>query len=172
MFLKGFKEKSNQKFIVKNVDLRRVDVIAQPISKVAIVGQESEINEIQGLKRFLTTLGLPQLNVSSLLLIDPKSEMEIKDKSVFTEKDLGWSGVIKSEQANAFVGRNYDLLICYNNTNVMPLDVISSKVNANLKVGMSEDEFNIFDVLINVNTQNLTTFTQELKKYLTVLNKL
>ncbi|OIQ28999.1 MAG: hypothetical protein BM564_07220 [Bacteroidetes bacterium MedPE-SWsnd-G2] len=172
MFLKGFKDKSNQKFIVKNGGLRDVNVHSKSITKLAIVAQESELNAVEELKSYVLKLGLSNLKISSLFLVDRKSELLTSEKLTFTEKDLGWSGNIKSEDANAFMKEEYDVLICYCNNNILPLDVVSSKTNANLKVGMTSDRLNIFDVLFGVKTQNLKTFTEELKKYLTVLNKL
>ena len=91
---------------------------------------------------------------------------------LFTPKDFGWNGKIKNVDLQSFVEKDFDALICFYKQNTIELDLITATSNANFKIGISNKDNRLYDFIIDVNPKNFDVFKTELKKYLTVLNKI
>ena len=71
-----------------------------------------------------------------------------------------------------FTETPFDVLICYFLAKDNELKQIAAMSNANFKVGISNEDDRLYDLIIDINTKNFEIFTKELKKYLTILNKI
>jgi hypothetical protein len=71
-----------------------------------------------------------------------------------------------------FIDTEFDALICFYKEDALELNSVTAQSNANFKIGLSNTDQRLYDLIIDVKPSNFQLFKEELKKYLTVLNKL
>lgn len=102
---------------------------------------------------------------------DPKDVNNLWD-TFFNPKDFGWKGKINSIDLQTFIDTEFDVLISYYQEKHMELNLITAVSKANFKVGLTNHDKRLYDLIIDLKVSQFSTFKNELKKYLTVLNKL
>ena len=138
-----------------------------PILKVGcIIDTNLDVDYFQILE-LIEKIGLKQKDVkiisySDTAFNDPFSKMRISKDSI------NFYGKIVSADANEFISYDYDLLINYFGDNEI-LTLISSKTNSNFRVGYSESNKNINDIMFSNFFNNFEKFSNELIKYLKFL---
>ena len=138
-----------------------------PILKVGcIIDTNLDVDYFQILE-LMEKIGLKQKDIkiisySDTAFNDPFSKMRISKDSI------NFYGKIVSADANEFISYDYDLLINYFGDNEI-LTLISSKTNSNCRVGYSESNNNINDIIFSNFFNNFEKFSNELIKYLKFL---
>ena len=156
----------NIKRSIANLNDNRKD-FKLPILKVGcIIDTSLDIDYFQILE-LMEKIGLKQKDVkiisySDTAFNDPFSKMRISKDSI------NFYGKIVSADANEFISYDYDLLINYFGDNEI-LTLISSKTNSNFRVGYSESNKNINDIMFSNFFNNFEKFSNELIKYLNFL---
>ena len=156
----------NIKRSIANLNDNRKD-FKLPILKVGcIIDTNLDIDYFQILE-LMEKIGLKQKDVkiisySDTAFNDPFSKMRISKDSI------NFYGKIISADANEFISYDYDLLINYFGDNEI-LTLISSKTNSNFRVGYSESNKNINDIMFSNFFNNFEKFSNELIKYLKFL---
>ena len=172
MFLKVFKEKSNQKFIDKRLLNRDVSVNSAKVVSVGMLLNDSEYCDYEEVNTFLNEIGIASTKREFFTFSKSKEATHNNWDAVFTPKDFGWRGKLKREALFDFTETKFDVLICYFLAEDKELKQIAAMSNANLKVGISIKDERLYDLIIDVSTKNFEIFKKELKKYLTILNKI
>lgn len=156
----------NIKRSIANLNDNRKD-FKLPILKVGcIIDTNLDVDYFQILE-LVEKIGLKQKDVkiisySDTAFNDPFSKMRISKDSI------NFYGKIVSADANEFISYDYDLLINYFGDNEI-LTLISSKTNSNFRVGYSESNKNINDIMFSNFFNNFEKFSNELIKYLKFL---
>ena len=156
----------NIKRSINNLNDNRED-FKLPILKVGcIIDTNLDVDYFQILE-LIEKIGLKQKDVkiisySDTAFNDPFSKMRISKDSI------NFYGKIVSADANEFISYDYDLLINYFGDNEI-LTLISSKTNSNFRVGYSESNKNINDIMFSNFFNNFEKFSNELIKYLKFL---
>jgi len=156
----------NIKRSINNLNDNRKD-FKLPILKVGcIIDTNLDIDYFQILE-LMEKIGLKQKDVkiisySDTAFNDPFSKMRISKDSI------NFYGKIVSADANEFISYDYDLLINYFGDNEI-LTLISSKTNSNFRVGYSESNKYINDIMFSNFFNNFEKFSNELIKYLKFL---
>lgn len=156
----------NIKRSIANLNNNRKD-FKLPILKVGcIIDTNLDVDYFQILE-LMEKIGLKQKDVkiisySDTAFNDPFSKMRISKDSI------NFYGKIVSADANEFISYDYDLLINYFGDNEI-LTLISSKTNSNFRVGYSESNKNINDIMFSNFFNNFEKFSNELIKYLKFL---
>jgi hypothetical protein len=162
---KGYLKRNIKRSIV-NLNDNRKD-FKLPILKVGcIIDTNLDVDYFQILE-LMEKIGLKQKDVkiisySDTAFNDPFSNMRISKDSI------NFYGKIVSADANEFISYDYDLLINYFGDNEI-LTLISSKTNSNFRVGYSESNKNINDIMFSNFFNNFEKFSNELIKYLKFL---
>ncbi|WP_452603363.1 DUF6913 domain-containing protein [Pontimicrobium sp. MEBiC06410] len=173
MILKGFKEKSNKKYINKTVSER---VVVTSKSKVQHVGILVNNNEPVDYKWFNTIKDVLNITNNAIEVIaftnDKKKDESNALISTYDVSDLGWNGTIKDTKLKTFINTNFDLLISYYTDNNTPLKLLTTASKAKFKVGILQEDERINDLIIKTELNDFKTFKIELEKYLKILNKL
>ena len=162
---KGYLNRNIKKSIA-NLNDNRKD-FKLPILKVGcIIDTNLDVDYFQILE-LIEKIGLKQKDVkiisySDTAFNDPFSKMRISKDSI------NFYGKIVSADANEFISYNYDMLINYFGDNEI-LTLISSKTNSNFRVGYSESNKNINDIMFSNFFNNFEKFSNELIKYLKFL---
>ena len=146
----------NIKRSIANLNDNRKD-FKLPILKVGcIIDTNLDVDYFQILE-LVEKIGLKQKDVkiisySDTAFNDPFSKMRISKDSI------SFYGKIVAADANEFISYDYDLLINYFGDNEI-LTLISSKTNSNFRVGYSESNKNINDIMFSNFFNN--SFTSE-----------
>ena len=171
MFLKVFKEKSNQKFVDKIVSRRNVSVHNTKITSVGVLLNDQEYYNYEEVNSFLDEIGVVSAKRKFFTFSKSKDEVNNWD-AVFTPKDFGWNGKLKNNDLSDFTKTKFDVLICYFLAEDQELKQIVAMSTANFKVGISSRDERLYDLIIYVDNKDFKIFKDELKKYLTILNKI
>lgn len=89
----------------------------------------------------------------------------------FTDRDLGWDGQIENGHVTEFLSREYDVLINYYERETLLLKLLTLSTSARLRVGFSEVDHRLNDLILDTTLEEIEAFKLELKKYLTVLGE-
>ena len=172
MILKGLKEKSNKNYIDKCVKKRQVISKTNKINTVGILVNEEEFLDVSWINSLSKVLDVDQKNLKIIALTKPKSKIPSVYTNTFSVKDLGWKGNVKNKNLKAFIEEDFDLLISYYSSELLPLIFTTASSNAHFKVGINQSEENHNDLTIQTSINDTKTFSNELVKYLKILNKL
>lgn len=172
MILKAFKEKSNRKYVNKLLTERKPTVNNNKIKTIAVLLNASEFHEFEVFRVYFKELGLtsPKHKIVAFTM-DDKLEYN-QWNAHFSPKDFGWKGKIKNIDLEDFINEPYDMLLCFYKNPVLQLNLITAASKANLKVGISNEDDRLYDLIIDVELKDINIFKQELKKYLNILKKI
>tara|TARA_Y100000816_G_scaffold142869_1_gene101285 strand:+ start:598 stop:1020 length:423 start_codon:yes stop_codon:yes gene_type:complete len=138
-----------------------------PVKKIGfIVDSELDIDYLD-IVSLSENIGLKEKDIkvvsySKTIFNDPFYKMRVSDNSI------NFFGNINSADANEFISYNYDLLINYFGNNKI-LSLISSRCNANFRVGFDISNQKLNDIIFKDIYNNFEKFSNELVKYLKIL---
>lgn len=172
MVLKGFKARSNQKYIEKLLSARIPSVNDNKISSVGVILHLDEFSNFEKFRNFLKDMDLRPNRVKIIAYSEEEPAIDKLWDSYYNTKDFGWKGNIVNTELDTFINQPFDLLISYYKKPELELNMITAKSRANFKVGLSNEDPRLFDLIIDVETTEFELFTKELLKYLRVLDKI
>lgn len=172
MILKAFKANSNKKHINRLLNARQVAVSNTKMSSVGVILNMNEYSDFDAFRNYFKSLGILPAKTKIIAFVDDAKDANPLWDTYFNPKDFGWKGKINNVDLQAFIATEFDVLISYYTKESLELKLITAASKANFKVGLIQDDKRMFDLMINVKTKNFQLFKTELKKYLTVLNKL
>lgn len=172
MIFKAFKEKSNQKHINKLLNSRTIAVHQKKIQSVGVVLNLNEFADFDAFRNFFKELNLLPPKTKIITFVEDNKITDRLWDTYFSAKDFGWKGTIKNIELQSFIATEFDALICFYRQSVLELNLITASSNANFKIGISNADPRLYDLILDVPTTNFELFKTELRKYLTVLNKL
>lgn len=165
------KQKSIEKYY--NKFLERKPIVKNKGGKVKsiaiILDNESLVNVI--LANLINKLSFKKQDITFLVHREFSKKQEVVPM-FFTEEEIGYKASLKSDNLNRFVKKEYDLLINYTKSSNLYTNVITLQSQAKLKVGFAEIDDRLYDLVVADATFNEAILNQELKKYLTILNKI
>ena len=172
MFWNKIKDFSTKKIVKKK--LLNVKHLASDISikKVGIVFDETYFYEKEALIKELVKNGIREDAISFIVFKNVIKKNEIFDYSVFSHKDLSWNATFDKKEVVDFVSQQFDLLISYYDTEKAALLLVTHLSKASFKVGFASVDKRLNHFMIDTNAENYKVFTDELFKYLKILNKL
>ncbi len=172
MILKAFKANSNQKYINKLLNARQVAVSNRKMNSVGVILNMNEFSDFDAFRHYFKGLGISPAKTKVIAFIDDAKDANPLWDTYFNPKDFGWKGKIKNVDLQSFIDTKFDVLVSYYTKESLELKLITAASKANFKVGLIQDDKRVFDLMIDVKTKDIQLFEIELKKYLTVLNKL
>lgn len=172
MILKAFKEKSNQKFFSKLLDFKNTDVSGKKIESVGVIIDANEFSDAEVFKNFFHDLGVQLPKIKIIVFVEDEKKTERLWGNYFSKKDFGWSGKIKHPELQMFLDTEFDALLGFYKNDALELKMVTALSKANFKIGLSGIDDRLFDFILDVGIKDLDVFKIELKKYLTILNKI
>ena len=171
MFFKVIKQNSAQKYIAKSLETSAIPSVGK-INSLAILVDGTKYKVFPFLKEINQLFGVkPELIDVLYYHSDKKVSDEFSD-NMFTDTDLGFNAKFKNQVVTNFIDKPYDGLLCYfNNENVL-LNLVAVQSKAKFKIGFSGACEGINNLSISTELDNISEFTFELKKYLSILNKI
>ena len=172
MFLKVFKDNSNQKYINKLLALRKAAVDSRKISSIGVILNFDEFKDLEAFRTYLKELGIKPNKTKIINFNKEDKEVDFHWETYFTPKDFGWKGKINNAELQTFIETEFDALIGFYKDDILELNSIVAQSKANFKIGLSNTDQRLYDLIIDLKPDQFGVFKEELKKYLTVLNKL
>ena len=173
MIFTGFKRKSNQLFLNKKLSefLKKTISISSNEMKQVLIILDSNFNLDKIEKELSTILNISNNNIEFVIVQQKVAKDQIID-GVISPKDFGWYGKIKSDKIKAVLTKKYDLLINYSKVDNLYSNLLLLQCKAAFRAGFEHLDNRFYDLLINCDSDDFSSFNKELKKYLTILNKL
>lgn len=168
-YIKDFFVKRRLKLSLQNV---KGTTLTTAVKTVGLLVDESYFLEKESLIKELKANGIAEENIAIIVYRDKFRKSEGYERPTFGPKNLNWNVVIDNVIINDFVNEEFDLLISYYDIEKALLLLITSNSKAKFKVGFSSVDKRLNHFMINTNAENHTVFTQELFKYLKILNKI
>lgn len=169
MFSK-LKSNARNSFIRRTLEERNLDLRNAPLQSMGFVLDETWKNKEDFLYNFGKNLGLHQKDMK-VMYFSNKSNAALQP-NVIGKKDFMWSGRIKSTITGEFFSTPFDVLIALHKNNREYFSYIVAQSEAKLKIGFEGADERVFDLILNLDTQNEQLVVEELKKYLRILNKI
>ncbi|GGG42955.1 DUF6913 domain-containing protein [Bizionia arctica] len=172
MILKGLKEKSIKKNLTTILNNRETHFNNNKIESLGVILNAEETTDFEAIETFAKTLNLSPNKLKIIAFTELTKEITCTWENCFNPKDFTWNGKINNLELKSFLDTKFDLLISYYANDVSELKYLTSASNAHFKVGIFQKDSRLNDLIIKTDFNNLEAFKVELKKYLTVLNKL
>ena len=172
MFLNYFKDLATKKIVKKSLSNVYQSTSDKVIKTVGIIFDETYFYEKEALVKELIYNGINQHDIKILVFKNKIKKNEIFDYPVFSNTDITWLATIDKKEINDFIATPFDLLINYYDTEKPILLLVSHLSKASFKVGFSVIDKRINHFMIDINAENYKVFTEELFKYLKILNKI
>lgn len=170
---KGFKNKSITKAVEFHLKKRQVYSKQIQLNKLAVLIDARYDIDIVSVMKLSSKLGVKPRNVKIIGLKDTKAYNEGQDSesaSYFNESQFSYSGSFKSSVLNDFTNESFDVLINFYPSDIPYLNLVAAASKAKFKVGFSDVDNRINDLVIGTAPNNTDLFINELKKYLKILN--
>ena len=172
MVLKGFKEKSNKKYLNNVLSKRLINVDE---TKVKSLGVILNIDEFDDFNVFNDLARLINVRPNKLRIIafstDKKESVNTWDVC-FTPKDFGWKGIIKNVELQSFLDKEFDALISYYTEDIIELKMLTVLSKSQFKIGVLQTDSRLNDLIVKTGLKEFDVFKNEVFKYLTILNKI
>ena len=172
MFLKLFRKRSNQKYINKILNSKRSKISEKKIRSVGVILSLEEFKNYDKIKEIFTDFGINENRIKFITYLSDKDFQLNHWDDYFSPEDFGWSGNITNIALNEFIDFKYDVLISYYRLDNTDLNLVTAKSKANFKIGISNFDQRLNDFIIDIGTEHINVFRNELEKYLKGLNKI
>ncbi|MBT8273825.1 MAG: hypothetical protein KJO77_08465 [Bacteroidia bacterium] len=172
MFLKRFREKSNQKYIEKILNSEVRNVHKNKVESVGVILNNDEFKNLDQMRLMLKNVGIKDNKVKFISFIEDEKSKPNSWDAFFNPKDFGWKGKINNVELQEFINTEFDALISYFNHDIPELNFVTALSRANFKIGISNHDPRLYDLIIDIETKHLHVFQNEILKYLKVLNKI
>ena len=167
-----FKVKSGLKYLEDEQKRPRQFSDKQGVATVACI---VDMDKFSDAAAFQELRNLLELKPNSIQIIGYKRSADRNGMFSIpfcTDKDLGWNGSVENGDFAEFSGRPYDVLINYYKDDRLMLKLMSTKISARLRVGFKGVDNAMNDLIFDCQLNDFKTFTNELKKYLEILNEI
>ncbi|MFL0354434.1 DUF6913 domain-containing protein [Xanthomarina sp. GH4-25] len=172
MILKGLKEKSIKKNLNTILKNRGEHFNTNKIESLGIILNADETNDFESIKTIAQSINLRPNKLKIIAFTESKKEVTYSWNDCFNPKDFTWNGKVNNIELQTFLDTKFDLLISYYSKDVLELKYLTTASKAQFKVGIFQEDKRINDLIIKTEFKNIEAFKTELKKYLSVLNKL
>lgn len=172
MFLKRFKEKSNQKYINNLLNSKRDIADSRKIESIGIILSFDEFSNYDEFRSLFKEIKILENKVKFVTFITDEKSTPNSWDVFFDPKNFGWNGKIDNVELEAFVNTEFDALISYYKEDLLELNMVTALSKANFKIGLSTKDERLHDFIIGVTPDQIDVFKMELIKYLKVLNKI
>jgi len=170
MILKGLKRNALKKNIEANLKKRSASSLGiSRLTTLAVLIDASYDVNILSLVKLANELGVSH---EKLKIIGYKEDKELEsnnEAAYYNDKSFAVNGSVKNQFLKEFIDKEYDVLIGFYEENKIELNSVAAASKARLKIGFSQVDNRINDLIIGATVNNPNLFIKELKKYLKIL---
>ncbi|ULC60635.1 hypothetical protein MBM09_06485 [Flaviramulus sp. BrNp1-15] len=172
MILKGFKEKSNKKYLNKLLSERQINVTDNKVESLGVILNVDEVDDFELFRKLADDLKVLPNRLKIIAFSEGKKEDLLSWDECYNLKDFGWRGAIKNTELQSFLNKDFDVLISYYQKEILELKLITAQSKAKLKIGILQTDERVNDLIIKTDLKQFEVFKTEVLKYLTILNKI
>ena len=170
--LKKIQQRFLRKLTDKNLNDRDTSNLNDAVKTLGFLVDEELFSDFERLYAISEKMGLQRKDVKIFTFMQVKKKTPSLRQNQINNKHFTWKGEIHNQSANEFLEMQSDVLVGYYNSKNNYLDVMMSNSKAKFKVGFSETDKRLFDLIIKEDPLQVDRFGNELIKYLKVLNKI
>lgn len=172
MFLNFLKDFATKKIVKRNLAAAKNEASGGKIETVGIIFDESSFTDKDAVIDALIAQGISEDYIRILVFRSRIKKNETFPYPVFSYRDLSWSATLEKADLKAFTDVKFDLLINYYDVEKVPLLAASIQSKALFKTGFASVDKRLNNFMIDTTVNQYAVFTDELFKYLRILNKL
>ncbi len=172
MILKGFKEKSNKKYLNKLLSERHVNVNEDAVVSLGVIFNIDEVDKFELFNKLADFIQVGQSRVKIIAFSESKKEVLNTWDECYYPKDFGWNGTIKNAGLESFLNTKFDLLISFYVQEFLELKLMTALSKSEFKIGILQSDERINDLIIKTSLNEFHLFKEEVFKYLKILNKI
>ncbi|MGJ8666386.1 MAG: DUF6913 domain-containing protein [Patiriisocius sp.] len=169
---KNLRLKNLKKQIDKPVLSRDASERNGKIKTLAFLYNGDRVKDVSEMKKIGSALKISEENITYLSFVTFDKKNSSLTREQFTNKDFTWRGELKRKEVKDFVNSSFDALICFQNGSHEFIDVVAAKSSAKFKIGLTNSDERVYDLMVSVETKDGDKVAQEIKKYLKILGKL
>lgn len=171
MFFNKIKEKVHYFFVKKNKDSHRYKGTKKEGTNQSILVIIDDFDTKDLVEKELRHFFKEKI---SLDIITFKEEVKDKKERLeyITPYDFGWKGGISDKLKETVLTKKYDLLINYCKVDYVYIKTLLLYCHFDFAISYAHLNNEPYDIQINCDTDNVKLFTDEVKKYLKILNKI
>jgi len=171
MFFKRIKRKSAQKSIDKALDTA-TSTTGGKIKTLGILVDATVFTDFPFVNEIAEVFGIEKKTIDIVYYYPDKKEAMLLSGLVYTDSELGLKGKLKNEGLTHFINKSYDGLLNYYNEDKLLLNLVAVQSKAKFKMGFVGSHKGVNDFSVTTELNNIEVFSFELKKYLSILNKI
>ena len=172
MILKGFKAKSNKKYLNKLLSERQVNVTDNMVVSLGVILNIDEVNDFEPFRNLADYIKVRPNRLKIVAFSENKKDDLNSWDECHHPKDFGWNGKINNVELQEFLSTKFDLLISYYEREILELKLMTALSQAKFKIGILQTDERLNDLIIKTSLKEFNLFKKEIFKYLTILNKL
>ncbi len=171
----NLKKNTAAKFNLKELKRLSKETRKKPeiIETVGVLASSSLFGSYDISRNLSQKLNKPHKNLEIIIFENLKDDFVTQHYNTFSEKGFGMYGKPKAQNLIDFINTKYDLLINYCNPDSTFANVVALRSKAAFKVTFANEELpGLYDFTIDVDTNKVDIFNDELAKYLQILKLL
>lgn len=172
MILNRFRLNSIQKYINELLTNRNVIVSDTKVETVGVIVNTEDFSDVEAIKSIIKSLQIKDNKSKLIFFVKDEKEVDNSWDTFFYPKQFGWKGKINNTDLKEFINTPFSMLISYYNNSTTELNLVTAASKANFKVGITNNDERLFDLIIQTKANQTKLFSEELRKYLKQLNKL
>ncbi|WP_299550234.1 hypothetical protein [Seonamhaeicola sp.] len=172
MILKGFKQKSNKKYLNKLLSERHVNVTGSKTESLGVILNIEEFNDFESFRKLADFIKIRANKLKIIAFSKIKKDDLNSWDDCFNPKDFGWSGAVNNVELQSFLDRDFDVLISYYQQDVLELKLMTAASRSKFKIGILQSDERLNDLIIKTDIKEFNVFKNEVFRYLTILNKI
>lgn len=169
--IENLKKKSIEKRTAKQLLERNLSERNTALKTLGFIVDENSFSEFEKLYDFYKTFGLQPKDVKVFGFVEVERGAPSLRNNQINNKDFSWQGGITNANALEFLNIPFDVLVGFYKGEHRYLDLLVAKSHAHFKVGFLDCNQKLFDLILNIDFQNLEKVKEELRKYFRVLGK-
>lgn len=172
MILKGFREKSNKKYLNKLLVDRVVHANNNQVVSLGVILNIDETDDFEAFRALADHIKVRSNKLKIIAYSSNKKEDLLSWDECYNPKDFGWKGAIKNAELQSFLDTEFDVLISYYEEEILELKLITAKSKSKFKIGILQSDERLNDLIIKITLKQFSLFKDEVFKYLTILKKI
>ncbi|MCB7479665.1 DUF6913 domain-containing protein [Christiangramia sediminis] len=137
--------------------------------KIGLIIDAENFQSKRGLTDLYKLIGIKKESFKIVFCGIPAEMADELNADILIPREVSISGKFKAEAIRNFLQEDFSFLICYFSEKNKIGSLLAAEANANVKIGNSPDEYEIYDV--EVQTKGIDVFQEEVLKYIEILKK-
>jgi len=170
--LKGFKEKSNKKYLDSIINSREAKVNNNKIKSLGVIFCIDELEDFELFRNLAEGIKVRPNKLKIIAYTESIKDAPNFWDTYYHSEDFGWNGKIKNVELQSFLDTEFDALVSYYEKDLLELKLLTAMSKARFKIGILKTDERLNDFIIKTKLKDFYLFKRELVRYLNILKKI